>query len=285
MFGPDGRPMCNTCFGRAHGAVVLPSRTHGYGVFASRAARGSIESVESAEPTGACFVDSIDSIGSIDSECVPVICAIPVPSGANARLSEAPVFPEPHIDGPHGPYDGPHDGPCANGIETDEAVEAVEAGPVVFKEGQTVMYMGGELFSEKEHGAIFGECGTPYAVSAGDGQVLDATLYRNPACYINSVLPVLPGPSSPGSCGSFGAFGSLGSCDSLGVPDTPDTPDTPSKPNLKMWYETDTGNVSITALRDIYDGEELFLDYGPGYAWDIGCTVTVTRDLVLTHHD
>ncbi len=47
---------------------------------------------------------------------------------------------------------------------------------------------------------------------------------------------------------------------------------------MKMWYETDTGNVSITALRDIYDGEELFLDYGPGYAWDIGCTVTVTRD-------
>ena len=47
---------------------------------------------------------------------------------------------------------------------------------------------------------------------------------------------------------------------------------------MKMWYETDTGNVSITALRDIYDGEELFLDYGPGYAWDIGCTVSVTRD-------
>jgi hypothetical protein len=47
---------------------------------------------------------------------------------------------------------------------------------------------------------------------------------------------------------------------------------------MKMWYETDTGNVSITALRDIYDGEELFLDYGSGYAWDIGCTVSVTRD-------
>jgi len=47
---------------------------------------------------------------------------------------------------------------------------------------------------------------------------------------------------------------------------------------MKMWYETDTGNVSITALRDIYDGEELFLDYGPEYAWDIGCTVSVTRD-------
>ncbi|NDC41656.1 MAG: SET domain-containing protein [Chitinophagia bacterium] len=265
MFGADGRPTCNTCFGNTHGAVVLPSRTHGYGVFASRAARGIIEPIESVE-SAECFVDSN---GSIDSKCVPD--AIPVPSGASARkrgarkLGEAPVFPEPHIDGPHD-----HDGHHASGIETDEA------GPVVFKEGETVMYMGGELFSEKEHGAIFGECGTPYAVSAGDGQVLDATLYRNPACYINSVLPGCSGPSSPGSCDSLGSFGPSGSFGSFGVPGTPSTP------NLKMWYETDTGNVSITALRDIYDGEELFLDYGPGYAWDIGCTVTVTKDLART---
>jgi hypothetical protein len=167
-----------------------------------------------------------------------------------------PVFPEPHIT-------EAFETRVATRVEafaTAETVEAAEAARPVFTEGQTVMYMGGELLSEKEHGALFGECGTPFAVSAGDGQVLDATLYRNPACYINSVLPDCGSPTSPNGCGASGSPMSL------------------TIPNMKMWYETDTGNVSITALRDIYDGEELFLDYGPGYAWDIGCTVSVTRD-------
>jgi hypothetical protein len=169
-----------------------------------------------------------------------------------------PVFPEPHITEAFAVE--AFETRVATRVETVATAEAAEAfcsARPVFTEGQTVMYMGGELFSEKEHGELFGECGTPFAVSAGDGQVLDATLYRNPACYINSVLP--------DSSSAYG-YGSCGSPTSLTIP------------NMKMWYETDTGNVSITALRDIYDGEELFLDYGPGYAWDIGCTVSVTRD-------
>jgi hypothetical protein len=186
-----------------------------------------------------------------------------------------PVFPEPHITEAFAPRVESVEAfetRVATRVEafaTAETVEAVEAvgsarsARPVFTEGQTVMYMGGELFSEKEHGALFGECGTPFAVSAGDGQVLDATLYRNPACYINSVLPDSFGAFGASGCGASGR-GAYGPPASLTIP------------NMKMWYETDTGNVSITALRDIYDGEELFLDYGSGYAWDIGCTVSVT---------
>ena len=183
MFVDNERtPMCNTCFGRAHGAVVLPSSTHGYGVFAHRRAS----------------------------------------DGHYSGL----VFPEPHVDE-------------AFPVER----HWTEPRSLVFAAEQTLMYMGGELFTESDHGAVFGKCGTPYAVSAGDEQVLDATLYRTPACYINSVRNE----------------------DTQGA-------------NVKLWYDDTTGEVSITALRDIYAGEELFLDYGPAYAWDIQCTVTVLRD-------
>jgi hypothetical protein len=185
-----------------------------------------------------------------------------------------PVFPEPHITESFGPVYAVTR--RVEAVEAAEAAESVESAlgsaRPVFTEGQTVMYMGGELFSEKEHGALFGECGTPFAVSAGDGQVLDATLYRNPACYINSVLP------DSSSAYGYSGFGASGSPTSLTSPNGCGASGPPTSPNMKMWYETDTGNVSITALRDIYDGEELFLDYGPGYAWDIGCTVTVTRE-------
>jgi hypothetical protein len=260
MFGPDRRPTCNTCFGRTHGAVVLPSRTHGYGVFALHAARGAIGTwICDAVPLGSSSLSSPSS-----------------PLTTTATATTVPVFPEPHITEAF----ATRVEAFATRVEsveafetrvaTVEAVEAAEAARPVFTEGQTVMYMGGELFSEKEHGALFGQCGTPFAVSAGDGQVLDATLYRNPACYINSVLPDSFGAFGASGCGAYGrgayGRGASGPPASLTIP------------NMKMWYETDTGNVSITALRDIYDGEELFLDYGPGYAWDIGCTVSVTRD-------
>jgi hypothetical protein len=267
MFGPDRRPTCNTCFGRTHGAVVLPSRTHGYGVFALHAARGAdVTWICDAVPLGSSSPSSPSS-----------------PLTTTATATTVPVFPEPHITEAFATVEAFETRVAtrveafatvgsAETVATVGSVEAAEAVRPVFTEGQTVMYMGGELFSEKEHGALFGECGTPFAVSAGDGQVLDATLYRNPACYINSVLP--------DSFGAFGAYG-RGASDrgafGRGAEGPPaSSPASPTSPNMKMWYETDTGNVSITALRDIYDGEELFLDYGPGYAWDIGCTVSVT---------
>lgn len=253
MFGPDRRPTCNTCFGRTHGAVVLPSRTHGYGVFALHAAW-----ICDATPLGSPSPSSPSSPSS--------------PLTTTATATTVPVFPEPHIDDTVEAFESVATAKSVDAFEpfaTVEAVEAAEAARPVFTEGQTVMYMGGEMFSEKEHGALFGQCGTPFAVSAGDGQVLDATLYRNPACYINSVLP--------DSSSAFGAYGRGASGRGAYGPPT-SSPASLTIPNMKMWYETDTGNVSITALRDIYDGEELFLDYGPGYAWDIGCTVSVTRD-------
>ena len=287
MFGPDRRPTCNTCFGRTHGAVVLPSRTHGYGVFALHAARGvigtAIDTIDAivpwicdATPLRSPSSSSPSSPSSLSSHSSLSSPSSPLTTTATATT--VPVFPEPHITDTVEAFEtrvatrveSVDAFATAETVEAVEAAEAVGSARPVFTEGQTVMYMGGELFSEKEHGALFGECGTPFAVSAGDGQVLDATLYRNPACYINSVLP-----------DSFGAFGASGrgasGCGAYGR-GASGPPASLTIPNMKMWYETDTGNVSITALRDIYDGEELFLDYGPGYAWDIGCTVSVTRD-------
>jgi hypothetical protein len=282
MFGPDRRPTCNTCFGRTHGAVVLPSRTHGYGVFALHAARGAIDTID----TNVTWICDAVPLGS-SSPSSPSSPLSPLTTTATATT--VPVFPEPHITEAFATRVEAFETRVET-VATAETVEAVEAAEAlgsarsarpVFTEGQTVMYMGGELFSEKEHGALFGECGTPFAVSAGDGQVLDATLYRNPACYINSVLPDFS--SAFGSSGFGSPTSSPTSPNGCGASGSPTSSQTSSQtsltiPNMKMWYETDTGNVSITALRDIYDGEELFLDYGPGYAWDIGCTVSVTRD-------
>jgi len=118
--------------------------------------------------------------------------------------------------------------------------------------------MGGVLVGVAEMDAAYGELGTPYAACATPDTALDSTLVRNAAAYINSAPP----------------------------PTTTTAATTTTKaPNLRM-YATDTG-VAVVALADIRHGEELLVDYGPDFPWDVACLVTeepgaftteVTRD-------
>jgi hypothetical protein len=103
-------------------------------------------------------------------------------------------------------------------------------GPIVFGRGMLVCEMGGEHRSAGEMHAIYGALGSPYSVTyTCDGGALDSTTSRNVAAYINS------------------------SADS----------------NAIMFITPDAARVLIQATRDIYHGDEVLIDYGTEFPWDL----------------
>lgn len=109
-------------------------------------------------------------------------------------------------------------------------------GRIVFRNGDLVCEMGGTLVGVTDLDAAYGDLGTPYAAACGDPHAaLDSTLVRNAAAYINSVVRG-------------------------------------DAPNLRMY--ADDGGIAVVALADIRHGEELLVDYGPDFPWDVACLVS-----------
>jgi hypothetical protein len=107
---------------------------------------------------------------------------------------------------------------------------------VVFRVGDVACEMGGRLVGVTDLDAAYGELGTPYAAACTPHAALDSTLVRNAAAYINSVRGATPAP------------------------------------NLRMYAAE--GGIVVVALADIHHGEELLVDYGPDFPWDVACRVS-----------
>jgi hypothetical protein len=125
-------------------------------------------------------------------------------------------------------------------------------GALVFRRGDVVCEMGGTLVAATDLDAVYGELGTPYASGGpSPSAALDSTLVRNAAAYINA-----------GDAGEA--------------------------PNVRIVASDD--GCAVVATDDIRHGEELLLDYGADFPWDVACLVTehavapfttvVTRDRV-----